>query len=84
MEEESISSSWRNHGGGIMEEESWRRNHGGGIMEEEESWWRNHGGGIMEEESWRNHGGGINKKTCLLVQQEDTPWHIHIYIHIYP
>ncbi len=32
----------RNHGGGIMEEESWRRNHGG------ETWRRNHGGGIME------------------------------------
>ena len=47
MEEES----WmRNHGGGIMEEESWR----GGIMEEE-SWRMNHGGGIMEEEPCGRH-----------------------------
>ena len=49
----------RNHGGGIMEEESWRRNHGEDIIDEE-SWRRNHGGDIIDEESWRrNHGGGI-------------------------
>ena len=59
----------RNHGGGIMGEESWRRKHKRGIMEgeilEEESWRRNHGRGIMEQESWderaweRNHGREI-------------------------
>ena len=40
-----------------MEEESWR-NHEGGIMEKE-SWRRNHGGGTLEEESWRRDLGGI-------------------------
>ncbi len=49
-----------------MEEESRRRNHGGGNMEEESwkmNWKMNHGGGTMEEESWRrNHGGGIMKE----------------------
>ena len=39
-----------NHGGGMMEEESYRRNNGGGIVEEE-LWGRNHGGGIMEEKA---------------------------------
>ena len=51
MDEESfIEESWgRNHGGGIMGEETWRRNPK-----------RNHGRGIMEKESWeRNHGKGI-------------------------
>ena len=76
MEEES----WRrNHGGGIMVEESWRRrNHGGGIMEEE-SWRRNHGG-IMEEESTRRHVFLFNKKT-----RRGISIYIYIYIHdIYP
>ena len=41
-----------------MEEGSWRRDHGGGVMGEE-SCGRNHGVGIMGGESWRrNHGGG--------------------------
>ena len=41
--------SWRR----LHEQEPWRRNHGGGIMVEE-SGRRNHGGGeIMEEGSWR-------------------------------
>ncbi len=40
-----------------MEEESWR-NHEGGIMEKE-SWRRNHGGGTLEEESWRRDLGGF-------------------------
>ena len=44
MEQESCS---RNHEGGIIKEE-----HGGGIMEEE-TWRRNHGGGIMQEKSCR-------------------------------
>ncbi len=42
------------HGGDIIDEESWRRNHGGGIMEET-SLMRNNRGGIMEEESWRRN-----------------------------
>ena len=41
-------SIWRrHHGGGIMEEASWRRHHGGGI------WRRSSEGGIIEEASWR-------------------------------
>ena len=46
----------RNHGGGIMEEEFWKRNNGGAIMDEQ-SWRINHGG-----DSWRAYGshlGGI-------------------------
>ena len=48
-----------------MEEESWRRNHGGDIIDEESwrrhleetSWMRNQGGDIMEEASWELSGG---------------------------
>ena len=48
-------------GGGIQEEESWRRNPGGGsqaegpggVILEEECWGGNAGGGIQEEESHR-------------------------------
>ena len=53
----------RNHGEGIMGEESLERN--GKEIKEEESWERIHGIGIIEEKSWernqweRNHGGGI-------------------------
>ena len=48
----------RIHGGGIVEEQSWRSNRGGGIGGG--TWRRNQRGGIMEAESWkRNHGGGI-------------------------
>ena len=47
MEDETF----RKHGGGNMEEESWRRNHGGGIMQEESC-----RGVIMEVELLReNH-----------------------------
>ena len=42
MEEESERMS---HGGGVMDEESWKRNHKGFM--EEESWWRNHGDGAI-------------------------------------
>ena len=56
MEEESCR---RDHGGGIMEEESWRR-----IMEEE-SWMRNHRGRIWEASRaiWtpRRHPGGTQE-----------------------
>ena len=42
--------SWkRNHGGKPR-----RRNHGGAIMEEQ-SWSSNHGGAIMEDKSWRRN-----------------------------
>ena len=59
----------RNHGGGILEEESWSR-YPGGIMEEE-SWRRNHGGGILEEESWRRYpGGGI-------IEEEEESWRMY-------
>ena len=48
-----------NPGGGIQEEEFWKRNRGRGILGEE-SGKRNPGGGILAEESWRrNPGGGI-------------------------
>ena len=50
----------RNHGEGIMGEESLERNER--EIKEEESWERNHGRGIMEEASWEatgRHLGGI-------------------------
>ena len=50
----------RNHGGDIIDEESWRRNHGGGIMEEE-PWMRNQGGDIMDEASWELSGGLVGQ-----------------------
>ena len=41
----------KNHGGEMMEEESWRRDR------EEKSWRTHHRGEIMEEKAWtRNHG----------------------------
>ena len=50
--------TWRrNHGGGIMEEESWRWNHWGGSMEEE-SWMSNHYREMLEVESLRGDPGG--------------------------
>ena len=48
------------HGGGIMEEETWRSNPGGGNIQE--TWRRNHGEGIMQEESCR---GGIMEVELL-------------------
>jgi len=49
------------HGGGIIEEESWRRNHGGGIIEEG-SGMRSHGGGIIA----RRHPGGTRRHPSRL------------------
>ena len=65
------AESWRrNHGRGIMKDESgggelmkkksWRRNHGRRILEE--SWRRNHGGGIMKAELWRPGRGMVSWK----------------------
>ena len=60
MEDKSGRGTWmRNHVGGIMTEESWRRNHGRGTMEKEHTkgimeggpWQRSNGGGTMQEDS---------------------------------
>ena len=52
----------RNHGSGILDQESGRMNHGRSDAKEiikKGSWRRNHGGGIVQHESWRMNLGGV-------------------------
>ena len=54
-----VYDCFREEGGGVEEEEGWRKRRGGGRVEEEEGWRKRRGGGrVEEEEGWRKRRGG--------------------------
>ena len=74
-----IEDSWKkNHDGGIMDKESWKRNHGDGGIIKEKSWRRNHvgfiRGGTIEEESSESHLGAIWKASGRHLETSGITW----------